>query len=367
MTYPFAATLRVATLLLSVLAPLSAHAAGKCSPWTGGGYPLTRNLMLQNTSLVMPRDRYDPSNEVTGLFSRNVVRSGEFNTIYTGSTPIDYVGGGWVHVYAYCDSPLGSWTRELKIDGLGPPIPGTYPPVYHSGVAGVGIRARLGLGNWAPFSHPEVTAAMTSTTHGLFWSVEVYTAEIVAMPGLPRDGAPELGMTKQATLTVDIKQGGAAPDFRVLNLILPPIQILRGSCTLENKTVNLGRVPLSEFDNSDAPARGAKPFELRFTCDYNSTRLRYKVESNQVYDRNNGTLSLDDTPISARNVGLQIQGQDGVPIVLGGWRDGYANPEQTTWPGLNTIPLIAQYRRLQPGPISPGLANATATVTMQYY
>lgn len=363
-----AAALSAALLALLTLPALPANAAGKCTLWSAQGYPMTRTLMPTGTSMVLPADRYNPQDDgflfnnpsilkTVSVYPRDDSTFPTFNNISTNKP------------YLFCDSSMGNWTTETRLEGLGSPIAGTNPPIYDSGVPGVGIRARMGLGNYAPFTmhYPSTPGYMGG--HNVFnWTVEQFSIELIAIKVMPHQGtSTALGWTKPAMLTYTVKQGGGGPDLRVLTLHIPPVQFTLGTCAVDIPTVRMPpNVGPSAFLLQDAPLAASKEFPINLSCNA-KVKVTYQITGNHVINAQKGILGLDPTPVNARNVGLQIQDPNRQPILFAPWwRPGAGDPEIITEIGPNVITLIAQYLRLKSGPVLPGLANATATVTMQY-
>ena len=214
--------------------------------------------------------------------------------------------------------------------------------------------------NWLPLITNETsTSGGVAGVPAFYWSVQWFRFEFVAIDKAPHEGNVDLGVTLPATVTLTYKQSGG-PDLRVLNLTIPPVRIIRGSCTVPDTEVQMGRVPLSAFAASDAPSEGAKDFQVNLNCS-GEMKMTYAISSNEMKQPDKGIIGVDATPISAGNVGLQIQDENGAPLNLSLWQGPV-----TTTAGSFPLKFRAQYRRLQAGAISPGLANATATLTMQY-
>gem|GEM_PF-5345012 len=218
--------------------------------------------------------------------------------------------------------------------------------------------------NWLPYitNAPSVSGGVAGIP-AFYWTVEWFRIELVATAKMPHQGDIDLGVTRPATVTLTYKQSGG-PDLRVLNLTIPSIRVIRGSCTVPDTNVPMGRIPLSAFDASDAPAQAGRAFQVNLNCS-GAMKMTYSVYSGNRENEAQGIIGLDATPISARNVGLQIQDENGTPLALGFTQPANGQPLITD-AGLFPLKFRAQYRRLQPGAISPGLANATATITMQY-
>lgn len=343
------------------------HAASQCSLWKEGGYPYNLTYDLPAT-IVLPADRYDWTQDGAGTASTNILAHARIDPANDPRIPVYPSDTSAKKPYIFCDgaTPLGTLigvTEEVRLEGLGEPIPGTF--IYRTGVAGVGIQVRMGAtGNWLPLSTTMSTVSgQVDGRPAFYWSVQWFRFEFVAIAKTPQQGDVELGVTRPATLTVTYKQSGG-PDMRVLNLTIPPVRIIRGSCTVPDTNVAMGRIQLSEFDSSDAPARAGRDFQINLSCN-GATKMTYAITSNHVQQASLGILALDSTPISARNVGLQIQDETGTPLNFNVEQPANGVPLTTT-AGSFPLKFRAQYRRLQPGAISPGLANATATITMKY-
>lgn len=99
-------------------------------------------------------------------------------------------------------------------------------------------------------------------------------------------------------------------------------------------------------------------FEIPLSCQ-KDTIVNIRVDG-KTYDSSKGMLSLDANSNSASGVAIQLLYKD-TPIKIG----QYFNTGTTSAAGNLKIPLAARYIKTQ-NIVKPGVANSTATFTLQY-
>ncbi|MFP2466829.1 fimbrial protein [Pseudescherichia vulneris] len=123
--------------------------------------------------------------------------------------------------------------------------------------------------------------------------------------------------------------------------------------------VPLPKVPRADFNGIGSTA-GDKNFTVPVTCNSPANVSAYMTSAGYL-SKPNGVLALTSATGNAGGVGIQVM-YNGSPVAF----DSYFNVGSIISAGgtLN-IPFVARYYQAA-SPVTPGIANATATITMAY-
>ncbi|WP_446471325.1 fimbrial protein [Xenorhabdus stockiae] len=284
------------------------------------------------------------------------------------------------------DHPIGTTIKEVRLDqlydkgyiaycnSLTPtswdppdfnPIHYNYDAIYDSGVPGIGIR----INNWPnePYGHdwfPRISYYPTTCYPPNGWSHHYtyycgrtwgyLTVQLIKI-------APNTGTGKiESRILTRARLGGNL----IHSFYLAETEIVTPtpSCSLTHKTtlVNMGKVRTSEFRGINSTTQ-KKDFHLELDCDANARtnmKLDGRPASNGSY--NIWALDRDSSNATARGVGLQILFLNklismGETIVI----------QPSNEVRHFSLPMQARYIQTEPR-VTPGRANATATITLTY-
>ncbi|OTA19955.1 fimbrial adhesin protein precursor [Xenorhabdus beddingii] len=279
--------------------------------------------------------------------------------------------------------PIGTTIKEIRLDQVDekgniaicnahlPAIWGkpalkpasyNYDAIYESGVPGVGIR----INTWAPGYGIEwlprtaiypVSCPRPSHVHwgkqycGQSWGY--LTVQLIKIA--PTTGSGVIG-------PVRLTRAKLGHRILVNTFYLSDTYIMTKGCSLTQKviSVNMGEVKKSDFRGINSTA-GTRNFDLKINCDADvNARLTLDGTPENWNNRNIWALDRSDN-VTAKGIGLQISYLNrlvsmGEPVVSGSTQSG----------GDITIPLAARYIQTEAN-ITPGKADATATITITYY
>ena len=142
-------------------------------------------------------------------------------------------------------------------------------------------------------------------------------------------------------------------------------------CTMAVDTVVIGRVPVAEFNNGGSGIAYAKNFDITLNgCDMATLRtasLRFKGRATP--GSANTILALTEGPDTASGIGILIllddavHGDVGKSVVF----DDFELVNFNVSSNNNTFRFKAYYVRSSEGSsVTPGVANAIATITLSY-
>lgn len=133
------------------------------------------------------------------------------------------------------------------------------------------------------------------------------------------------------------------------------------TCSVGNGSidVHLGKVPVSQFGGSGTTA-GEKVFNLPVSCN-DSVNVAMQMNAPSYISASNGIIAINSSGNSASGVGVQVLYNNN-PVVFGQFFNVGSIPSAGAT--LN-IPLTARYYQSE-STVVPGIANASATVTMSY-
>ncbi|MDC9580799.1 fimbrial protein [Xenorhabdus sp. PR6a] len=260
---------------------------------------------------------------------------------------------------ALCHKPTAAWWDEPGF------VRAHYnnDAIYESGVPGVGIRINTwgpGYGiDWLPriVEHPS-TCNTSKYPHG---NGQLYcgrtwgylTVQLIKIA--PTTGS---GETHRLRLTSARLGNGTI----VNTFYLENTHIVTQGCSLRQNTifVNMGDIRKSEFRGINSTA-GTQNFDLGLDCDAN-LNVQVLLDGRPAKSNANNIWALDYSSdnVTATGIGLQILYQNRPlsmrsTVVSGSTQSG----------GYIQIPLSARYIQTDTR-ITPGKADATATVTLTY-
>ncbi|KMJ43327.1 hypothetical protein AB204_20315 [Xenorhabdus khoisanae] len=278
--------------------------------------------------------------------------------------------------------PIGTTIKEIRLDQVdekgnialcNPHTPTTWEEpdlapanynhdaIYESGVQGVGIR----INTWAP-------------DYGIGWLPRTATYPATCPPPWQFQGknqycgkswgyitvqlikiAPTTG--SGAVKSVKLTRAKLGHNILVHTFNLSNTYIMTKGCSLSQKiiSVNMGDIKKSDFRGINSTV-GMRGFDITIDCDADvNVTLTLDGTSASWNNRNIWALDHGDN-VTAKGVGLQILYQNHLvsmrnPVVSGSSQSG----------GKITIPLHARYIQTESA-ITPGKADATATITLTY-
>lgn len=176
------------------------------------------------------------------------------------------------------------------------------------------------------------------------------------------------------------------------------IQIIKSTCQTEvsNRVVDLGSHDVKELKNSSSGVTAWKDASVRLigcqfspgfindqnsglftqssgdiqwhqrTLDANTVRLSLSSVT-PLIDPINGVISVEESPVSATGVHIQVGVKEGSEIKP----FNFSNNEVIFTPPKNTqsleIPIFARYYSPENAPVTPGKANGAIVYTLNYY
>ncbi|AKH65331.1 MULTISPECIES: fimbrial protein [Photorhabdus] len=283
-----------------------------------------------------------------------------FGTLYV---PRDKPIGTTIHEYRadeldnkgnvfYCDTRINtSWgyTAYKNADY-------NKDAIYESGVPGVGIR----INTWGPGYGldwlPRITNDPVSCDHSGHWycgnTWGYLTIQLIKIA--PTTGS---GFVKSDQLIQARVNDRIVHTYRLGNT-----RIITKSCSLKdtNITVPMGDIKKSDFSGINSTA-GGKDFEVILDCDDN-VQIQLMLDGKKAKNRLNHVWALDQNynRTTASGVGIQIL-YNNQPVII----HSQINIGNSYSGGKYSIPLRARYFQTDRN-ITPGQANATATMTLIY-
>ncbi|PHM45323.1 fimbrial adhesin protein precursor [Xenorhabdus mauleonii] len=259
---------------------------------------------------------------------------------------------------AFCDYHTSATWDEPALDRAHY----NYDAIYESGIPGVGIRINTwgpGFGiDWLP--RTAYPAQYCYPVHGYHGKVPYcgktfgyLTVQLIKIA--PTTGS---GMVQNRLLT----RARLDPDMTIHTFYLTNTRIITQGCSLTQSTtfVNMGEVKTSDFRGVNSTA-GLKDFNLEVDCDANlDVDVTLDGRPAKSYANNIWALDYSSDNVTATGIGLQILLFNKPldmrePIML--------RPSHRV--RHFSIPLQARYIQTDPR-ITPGKADATATVTLTY-
>ena len=246
--------------------------------------------------------------------------------------------------------------------GSGTEIPGM-PGVYNTGVSGVGITlinssGQRVIGAGAGCDTRNTPLGYISNTSDKTFSISmtmalVKTAETIATGSLKQSqtifgiGMYNTGYGLGSNTDSSVSYSGNI-SYRVV------------SCSVDaDISVPLNDILVSNFSGPGTTA-GDKPFTVPVSCNV-PVNVSMSMTSSSYISKSDGVMSLTSGANNANGIGIQLLYNNN-PAVF----DNYFSVGSVASAGGSiAVPFIARY--YQSGtPVTPGAANATATVTMAY-
>ncbi|CDL81908.1 fimbrial protein [Xenorhabdus szentirmaii] len=259
---------------------------------------------------------------------------------------------------AYCDHPTYvSWDEPAFKRAHY-----NYDAIYDSGVPGVGIRINTwgpGFGiDWLPrvsdrvlTCYPSQEATGKIQYCGKTWGY--LTLQLVKIAPTTGSGKLEHRLLTRARLNRDVT---------IHTFYLADTEIVTQGCSLTQTTtyVNMGNIKTSEFRGVNSTA-GTKGFTLRLDCNANLT-VSVSLDGRPAKNSSNNIWALDysNDNATAKGIGLQILLFNRTLSMREPFLIRSSNAIRHFY-----MPLQARYIQTKPR-ITPGKANATATITLTY-
>ncbi|MCS2166834.1 fimbrial protein [Scandinavium manionii] len=237
------------------------------------------------------------------------------------------------------------------------------PRVYNTGVSGIGITlinsaGQRVTGAGAACDTRNTPLGYISNTSAKTYSINM-TLALVKTSNTVGSGTLVQAQTKFGIGMYATGWGlGTDPDSSVS--YAGSINYRAISCAVSTLIpVPLPKVPRSDFNGIGSTA-GDKNFTVPVTCDSPANVSAY-MSSAGYLSKPNGVLALTSGTGNAGGVGIQVL-YNGSPVAF----DSYFNVGSIISAGgtLN-IPFVARYYQAA-SPVTPGIANATATITFAY-
>ncbi|MDX6018762.1 fimbrial protein [Scandinavium sp. V105_16] len=246
--------------------------------------------------------------------------------------------------------------------GTGAEVAGM-PGVYNTGVTGIGITlinsagVRIS-GGGAACDTRNTPLGYISNTSAKTYSISM-TLALVKTSNTVGTGSLVQAQTKFGIGMYNTGYGiGSNADSSVS--YAGTINYRSITCSFSAITpVPLPKVPRSDFNGIGSTA-GDKNFTVPVTCNSPANVSAYMTSAGYL-SKPNGVLALTSATGNAGGVGIQVI-YNGSPVAF----DSYFNVGSIISAGgtLN-IPFVARYYQAA-SPVTPGIANATATITMAY-
>jgi major type 1 subunit fimbrin (pilin) len=296
------------------------------------GYSL-QNMTINLPTVIVPRDAAPGT----------VLASAETPT--TAGT-----GGGAKNSFATCTAPGNSY---YAVNGAQTTSAGGLSDVFATNVPGIGLRVYIRTvqgGTSYRFTTPGVNAGSSVGDWGWYkygnswWGVQVIST-----------GQISSGQTDgkiSATVTLD--------NLLVTQITIPSFQVISQACVTPDVIVPMGQHLPSELAGGFTASVG---FNISLnSCPAGMNSIQYRIDPmTAVLNSAQSVVALDSSS-TATGVGVQLLDGTGAvfPISTLQTFSGY-NPSSG---GNYTIPMRARYYRT--GTITPGPANTSMTITMQY-
>ncbi|PSS47271.1 fimbrial protein [Enterobacter sp. FS01] len=246
--------------------------------------------------------------------------------------------------------------------GTGSEVPGM-PGVYNTSVSGIGITLKNSSGNPVTgggfycdtrntalgyiSNSSEKTYSISMTLALVKTSATVGTGSLVQAQTIFGIGIYNTGYGIGSNTDSSISYAGTI-NYRAI------------SCAVSTVIpVPLPKIPVSDF-NGIGSTSGDKNYTVPVTCDSPANVSVYMTSSGYL-SKSDGVLALTSGSGNAGGIGIQVL-YNGSPVAF----DSFFNVGSIVNAGgtLN-IPFVARYYQAG-SPVTPGVANATATITMAY-
>lgn len=252
--------------------------------------------------------------------------------------------------YGGCDE-RGGYQSNLMQYSWGDANRGNH--VYQTELAGIGLRIKE---NNIYFDNPGLAENDGPTYYNSgFYDKYGFIVELVKTANTVQGGKLTNG---RVAANVSI-YGPGNPPASALNLYMGNATIVAPSCTVSTPTVN---VNLGTWDTDDLPSIGAKTSNvavpLQLNCGSNvqvNATIAATADTSQQ-----GTMKISSGSGAASGVGIQMVDSYGSPLKLNSQFVASSSSN-----GMITLPWYAHYIRTGSA-VTPGSANAVATVTLNY-
>jgi len=190
---------------------------------------------------------------------------------------------------------------------------------------------------------------------------------------LVKTGQPSAGMLSGLTIAQALPGVTYAASARTaavtypaytVSFTTPPVQIINASCTTPDVSIPLGTFPTTGFTAIGRTTTTANFSISLNNCPAGMNSIKYRIDpTTTVLNSSQSVVALDSTS-SATGVGVQLlnsAGSAAFPLSSLQTFSGYSSSTG----GSYTIPLAARYYQTS-ATVTPGPANTSMTVTMQY-
>lgn len=244
-----------------------------------------------------------------------------------------------------CENSIGSYSF------IGGAAVSGYEHTYSTNVPGVGISVQTGDSYF--FENPAHQITWSGGWQWSYWGIK-YT--IILTKTAPTTGSGDIGASK-AIMSLP----GVTPDPETINITGGEIKTLACSIQTKNIEFHMPDIPVNELGNTQGTTSASTDSQnLGLDCDPGANiNVTFSGQQNpDVSDTSVLALNQGQSPV-AQGVGVQIL-YDNLPLKLNE-RIVLKKSEG----GQESFPLTARYINTK-GQVTPGNANASATLTLTY-
>ncbi|ARL38890.1 hypothetical protein BOC49_21870 (plasmid) [Burkholderia pseudomallei] len=249
--------------------------------------------------------------------------------------------------YAKCSAP-GQANRSVY--GGAKVGSGVTPYTYATNIPGIGLAFYEKLGNTVRFWGEGNGEGWTGWWG---WSGSTLGAKLIVTGPVGVGDVPAGSTYGQMTLD----------GLSVARIKTTGFKITTPACSVPSINVDMGTLTLSRFSGVGSTA-GDTPFDLRLNaCPPGRTAIYYRFDpTTQIVPGTGDSVATLNGTSGAAGIGLQLLDGTGNPLLFGKTTKmaGYAGAA-----GNYSVPFRARYYQTAAS-VSPGIANASITVTMSY-
>lgn len=235
--------------------------------------------------------------------------------------------------------------------------------IYHTAVSGIGIRLLRHIGGSGDDTVYPHQITFRPNGRPAFLNPSYFRVELIKIGEISGGGALSTGSYTTYYLDGD----GKGKPILTTKLGGSGIVIVTPACTLDSGSkkiqVALGDASLSDFSGVGSVTQ-PKAFNIRLNCVVKPHPQTIELKFDATSDPSGaaGVLQLTQEQNRAAGVGIRVLKQSGDPVSFGSaWSVG----QSPTAGGVINIPMQAQYYQTVTK-VTPGVANGTATFTIEY-